>query len=149
MAENFDATSLARSFVRLYHERRLWRATGGKRAAADEGNPQRRARAGGARTWPIERARFAWDTAWGTAWGGISPQAEFAVPARSNRIVEQPERVRLSVRRGMGPLRPGSYGFARDLYFQRIGALGFVHGAIKVVTPPEAASLRMRASAFI
>ena len=89
------------------------------------------------------------------------------MPARSNRIVEQPERVRLSVRRGMAPpagafietkaqlnpprqpLRPGSYDFARDLYFQRIGALGFVHGAIKVVTPPEAASLRMRASAFI
>ncbi len=86
---------------------------------------------------------------------------------RGNRIVEQPERVRLSVRRGMAPpagafietkaqlnpprqpLRPGSYDFARDLYFQRIGALGFVHGAIKVVTPPEAASLRMRASAFI
>ena len=84
-----------------------------------------------------------------------------------NRIVWQPERVRLSVRRGMAPpagafietkaqlnqplrpLRPGSYDFARDLYFQRIGASGFVHGAIKVVTPPEAASLRMRANAFI
>jgi competence protein ComEC len=26
------------------------------------------------------------------------------------------------------PLRPGSYDFARDLYFQRIGASGFVHG---------------------
>jgi hypothetical protein len=25
-------------------------------------------------------------------------------------------------------LRPGSYDFARDLYFQRIGASGFVHG---------------------
>jgi hypothetical protein len=84
-----------------------------------------------------------------------------------NRIVGQPERVRLSVRRGMAPpagafietkaqlnpplqpLRPGSYDFARDLYLQRIGASGFVHGAIKVVTPPEAASLRMRANAFI
>jgi hypothetical protein len=32
----------------------------------------------------------------------------------------------------------------RDLYFQRIDALGFVHGAIKV---PDAASLRVRANA--
>ena len=43
----------------------------------------------------------------------------------------------------------GSYDFARDLYFQRIGASGFVHGAIKVVTPPAAASVPMRANAFI
>jgi competence protein ComEC len=63
-----------------------------------------------------------------------------------NRIVDKPQRIRLSVRRGMAPpagafveakaqlnpplqpLRPGSYDFARDLYFQRIGASGFVHG---------------------
>ena len=84
-----------------------------------------------------------------------------------NRIVDKPERVRLSVRRGMAPpagafvevkaqlnpplqpLRPGSYDFARDLYFQRIGASGFVHGAVKVVTPPAAATARMRVNAFI
>jgi len=84
-----------------------------------------------------------------------------------NRVVGKPERVRLSVRRGMTPpagafvevkaqlnpplqpLRPGSYDFARDLYFQRIGASGFVHGAIKNVTPPTAASMRLRATAFI
>ena len=84
-----------------------------------------------------------------------------------NRIAGKPQRVRLSVRRGtappagafvevkaqlnppLQPLRPGSYDFARDLYFQRIGASGFVHGAIKIVTPPVAASLRMRANAFI
>jgi competence protein ComEC len=83
------------------------------------------------------------------------------------RVVEKPQRVRLSVRRGMTPpagafvevkaqldpplqpLRPGSYDFARDLYFQRIGASGFVHGAIKIVTPPAAASVRLRANAFI
>jgi competence protein ComEC len=57
-----------------------------------------------------------------------------------NRIVDKPERVRLSVRRGLAPpagafvevkaqlnpplppLRPGSYDFARDLYFQYVGA---------------------------
>ena len=83
------------------------------------------------------------------------------------RIVEKPERVRLSVRRGtappagafvetkaqlnppLQPLRPGSYDFARDLYFQRIGASGFVHGAVKIVTPPVAAGARLRAKTFI
>ncbi len=83
------------------------------------------------------------------------------------RIVGKPERVRLSVRRGrtppagayveakaqlnppLEPLRPGSYDFARDLYFQRLGASGFVNGAIKIVTPPAAAGLRLRANAFI
>jgi len=84
-----------------------------------------------------------------------------------NRIIDKPERVRLSVRRGtappagafveakaqlnppLQPLRPGSYDFARDLYFQRLGASGFVHGAVKVVTPPATASVRMRVNAFI
>ena len=59
------------------------------------------------------------------------------------------ERVRLSVRKGtapdvgsfvelkarlqppLAPLRPGSYDFGRDMYFQGIGASGFVTGAIK------------------
>src|ERR1700735_2482872 len=71
-----------------------------------------------------------------------------------NRIDDKPERVRLSVKRGMAPpagsfievkamldpplqpLLPGSYDFARDMYFQQIGASGFVRGAIKVITPP-------------
>jgi competence protein ComEC len=72
------------------------------------------------------------------------------------------ERVRLSVRRGaaravgsfvrlkgrLNPpppsFRPGGYDFARDLYFQRIGATGFVTGAIKVETAPSAPGLRLR-----
>ena len=84
-----------------------------------------------------------------------------------NRIVDKPQRIRLSVRRGMAPpagafveakaqlnpplqpLRPGSYDFARDLYFQRIGASGFVHGAVKVVAPPAAAGWRLRAVTFV
>ena len=72
------------------------------------------------------------------------------------RMPEKPERVRLSVKRGtappatwsfveakalldppLQPLEPGSYDFARDLYFQGIGASGFVRGAIKIVTPPS------------
>lgn len=36
----------------------------------------------------------------------------------------------------LAPLRPGGYDFARDLYFQRIGAVGFVQGAIKIAEPP-------------
>src|SRR5215218_3252374 len=34
------------------------------------------------------------------------------------------------------PLRPGGYDFSRDLYFQRIGATGFVQDAIKRFEPP-------------
>ena len=84
-----------------------------------------------------------------------------------SRIVEKPQRVRLSARRGaappagafvetkaqlnppLQPLRPGSYDFARDLYFQRIGASGFVRGAIKFTTPPAPAGMRLRAAAFV
>jgi competence protein ComEC len=68
---------------------------------------------------------------------------------QSGRSVPQLERVRLSVRKGavpdvgshvtfkarlsppLQPLRPGSYDFARDLYFQGIGASGIVHGTIR------------------
>ncbi len=84
-----------------------------------------------------------------------------------NRIEAKPERVRLSVRRGtapsagsfvevkalldppLQPLAPGSYDFARDLYFKGIGASGFVRGPVKVLTPPVAAGLRYRASAVV
>ena len=83
------------------------------------------------------------------------------------RMDEKPERVRLSVKRGMAPppgsfvevkalldpplqpLAPGSYDFARDLYFQRIGASGFVRGAIKIVTPPAAQGLLQHADSLV
>jgi competence protein ComEC len=83
------------------------------------------------------------------------------------RMAEKPQRVRLSVKRGMAPapgsfveakalldpplqpLEPGSYDFARDLYFQRIGASGFVRGAVKVITPPSEQGLLHRANAVI
>ncbi len=78
------------------------------------------------------------------------------------RLGDKPQRVRLSVKRGMAPppgsfvevkalidpplqpLKPGSYDFARDLYFQGIGASGFVRGAIKTIAPPSRQGLLPR-----
>jgi competence protein ComEC len=83
------------------------------------------------------------------------------------RVEDKPQRVRLSVKRGMAPepgsyveakallepplqpLLPGSYDFARDLYFQQIGAAGFVRGAVTVVTPPSGAGFLARANAVV
>src|SRR4029079_10779962 len=77
------------------------------------------------------------------------------------------ERVRLSVKKGtapavgsfvelkarlqppLGPQRPGSYDFGRDMYFQRIGASGFALGSIKAVTPPDSGGLGLRYSALM
>lgn len=76
-------------------------------------------------------------------------------------------RVRLSVRKGtapevgsfvqlkarllppLAPVRPGSYDFSRDMFFQGIGASGFVMGAIATAAPPEGGGLRLRYAAFM
>ena len=83
------------------------------------------------------------------------------------RARTQLERVRLSVRKGtapevgsfvelkarlqppLAPLRPGSYDFARDMYFQGIGASGFVTGTIQSVAPPSTGGLSLRYAAFM
>jgi competence protein ComEC len=83
------------------------------------------------------------------------------------RLDQAPERVRLSVRKGLAPpvgafievkarlnpplrpLRPGGYDFSRDLYFQRIGATGFAQGAIKIAEPPVAPGFWLRYATFI
>jgi competence protein ComEC len=83
------------------------------------------------------------------------------------RLKARLERVRLSVRKGtlpavgsfvelkarlqppLAPLRPGSYDFSRDLFFQGIGASGFVTGAITTREPPVAGGLRLRYAAFM
>ena len=83
------------------------------------------------------------------------------------KLAELPERVRLSVRRGsapavgsfvslkarlnppLTPLRPGGYDFARDLYFQRIGAVGFVTGSIKVEAPPAPPGVWLRYASVV
>ncbi|NIK46116.1 competence protein ComEC [Variibacter gotjawalensis] len=72
------------------------------------------------------------------------------------------ERVRISVRKGtapppgsfvslkarlsppLAPLRPGGYDFARDLYFQKIGATGFALGKIERLEAKDAAPFRVR-----
>src|SRR3569623_1022273 len=81
------------------------------------------------------------------------------------RRAPQLQRVRLSVRKGtapavgsyvtlkarllppLRPLRPGGYDFARDMYFQGIGASGFVLGAIKVQEAAEQGGWRLRYAA--
>ncbi len=85
----------------------------------------------------------------------------------SQRGAPKLERVRLSVKKGtapevgsfielkarlqppLAPLRPGSYDFSRDLYFQGIGASGFVLGAIKATAPPESRGFALRYAAFM
>jgi competence protein ComEC len=83
------------------------------------------------------------------------------------RLTEAPGRVRLSVRKGtaptvgqfvelkarlnppLAPLKPGSYDFSRDLYFQGIGAIGFVSGEIKATEPKTRPAFWVRYAAFI
>jgi competence protein ComEC len=83
------------------------------------------------------------------------------------RLRTRLERVRLSVRKGtapdvgsfvelkarlqppLAPLRPGSYDFGRDLFFQGIGASGFVTGGIMAREPPVAGGLFLRYAAFM
>jgi competence protein ComEC len=85
----------------------------------------------------------------------------------AEKLTIKPERVRLSVKKGTGPLvgdfvalrarlnpplqplRPGGYDFARDLYFQRIGASGFAQGAIRQSAPPHAPGIALRAISAI
>jgi len=83
------------------------------------------------------------------------------------RLRDAPERVRLSVKKRtappvgtfvqvtarlnppLRPLRPGGYDFSRDLYFQRIGATGFVSGAIRIAEPPVPPSAWVRYATVI
>jgi len=85
----------------------------------------------------------------------------------SLRAVTRLERVRLSVRKGtapavgsfvevkarlqppLAPMRPGSYDFGRDMFFQGIGASVFVMGAIKTLEPPVSGGLSLRYAAFM
>jgi len=83
------------------------------------------------------------------------------------RTTPAPDRVRVAVRKGgapavgsfvefkahlsppLQPLRPGGYDFARDMYFQRIGASGYALGAVKTKTPPVAGGFWLRYATII
>jgi competence protein ComEC len=83
------------------------------------------------------------------------------------RMDDKPERVRLSVKRGtappagafvevkalldppLQPLEPGSYDFARDMFFQGIGASGFVRGRINILAPPASQGPLQRTDALV
>jgi competence protein ComEC len=83
----------------------------------------------------------------------------------SPRAQTRLERVRLSVKKGtapdvgsfvelkarlqppLEPMRPGSYDFGRDMFFQGIGASGFAMGAIKTTEPPVGGGLWLRFAA--
>jgi len=85
----------------------------------------------------------------------------------SRHLNEPPERVRVSVRKGqappvgtfiamkarlnapLAPLRPGGYDFARDLYFQRIGATGFAIGEIKITAAPHPPGIWLVYASFV
>lgn len=99
--------------------------------------------------------------------------------ARSDRIVvrvreieagrgnTRPEHVRVAVRKGtapavgsfvafkarlsppLQPLRPSGYNFARDMYFQRIGASGYVLGKLTVEPAPAAPGVALRYAALV
>lgn len=89
------------------------------------------------------------------------------VSMESPRDTTKLERVRLSVKKGtapdvgsfvelkarlqppLGPQRPGSYDFGRDVYFQGIGASGFAMGAIKTREPPASGGLALRYAAVM
>lgn len=83
------------------------------------------------------------------------------------RLIERPERIRLTVRRGAAPavgafiylkarlnppaspFRPGGYDLARDLYFQQIGATGLALGRIDVRPAPTVLGLRLTVATAI
>jgi competence protein ComEC len=85
----------------------------------------------------------------------------------SRRLSEQPDRVRLAMRKNtapavgsfielkahlsppLAPLRRGGYDFARDMYFQSIGASGYALGQIKVTPPPVRAEFWLHYAALI
>ena len=78
-----------------------------------------------------------------------------------------PQRVRVAVRKGsappvgayveikahlsppMQPLRPGGYDFARDMYFQKIGASGYALGAVRIKPPTAPAGFWLRYATIV
>jgi len=90
-----------------------------------------------------------------------------ALSLEGMRLPQKPDRIRVSVKKGtapavgayvtfrarlsppLEPLRPGGYDFARDLYFQGIGATGFVLGTIQPAEAPAPPGLWLRYAAGV
>ncbi len=88
-----------------------------------------------------------------------------AIEAR--RLDTPPQRVRVAVRKGtapsvgsfvsfkahlappLAPLQPGGYDFARDMYFQSIGASGYVLGRITLLPAPHPGGWWLRYAAAL
>ena len=86
---------------------------------------------------------------------------------KARRIDGRPERVRLATRKDtappvgsfvslkahlsppLPPLRPGGYDFARDMYFQEIGASGYALGRIAVTPPVKGGGWWLTYAAFL
>src|SRR5687768_1357869 len=71
------------------------------------------------------RSKGAGSTMRRTAFG--SPSAKGTAPPVGSYV-----ELKARLNTPLAPLRPGGYDFARDLYFQGIGAVGFVLGSIKI-----------------
>ena len=85
----------------------------------------------------------------------------------ARRMEVKPERVRVAVRKGtapavgslvafkahlsppLQPLRPGGYDFARDMYFQSIGASGYALGKINLLAAQAEGGLWLRYAAVL
>ena len=76
-----------------------------------------------------------------------------ACASRCARAARRQSAALLSSRRTLSPplqpLRPGGYDFARDMYFQKIGASGYALGAIRVKAPPAAAGFWLRYATIV
>ena len=96
---------------------------------------------------PLERVRLAISKGSARAAGGAAASA--AGPPGAPRKSTAPavgSFVKLKARLSppLEPVRPGGYDFARDMYFQQIGASGFPLGAITTIEPPADRSLWLR-----
>ena len=85
----------------------------------------------------------------------------------ARRMAVKPQRVRVAVRKGtaptvgsfvafkahlsppLQPLRPGGYDFARDIYFQSIGASGYALGKITLLPAQAEGGLWLRYAALL
>ena len=73
------------------------------------------------------------------------------VAVRKGTAPDVGDYVRLKARLSppLAPLRPGGYDFARDIYFQNIGASGYALGKITVLAAPASAGFALRFAAVV